>query len=103
MLLNGGSSNSVCKKWIKEVFWLCAIYNINLVPKYINTKANLVADTLSRLPYFNDLLKVEECLLGSNLCCLKEIFEIFRLKNQRVRRESQDSQDELCFNEYPKI
>ena len=80
MLLNGGSSNEVCKKWIKEIFWLCAIYNINLLPKYINTKANLVADTLSRLPYFDSYMKLEECLLGSNLCCLNDLFQIFRDK-----------------------
>ena len=78
MLLNGDSTNEVCKKWIKEIFWLCAIYNIELLPKYINTKSNLVADTLSRLPYLSSTTQLRELLHGSNLCCLNELFQNFR-------------------------
>ena len=51
MLLNGRSSNVTCMQWIRELFWICAIYNIELEPKYIDTKSNIVADTLSRIPY----------------------------------------------------
>ena len=78
MLMNGSSSNSVCKRWIKEVFWICAIYNIDLLPRYINTKSNLVADTLSRIPYIKNADQLMNCLLGSDLCCLNTLFENFR-------------------------
>ena len=80
MLINGGSSNSTCKKWIKEIFWVCAIYNIDLLPRYINTKSNLVADTLSRLPYFANADQIKHNLLGSCLCCLNILFENFQIR-----------------------
>ena len=80
MLINGGSTNEVCKRWIKEIFWICAIYNIDLLPRYINTKSNLVADTLSRIPYLKDANQLIECLLGSDLCCLNTLFENFQAR-----------------------
>ena len=51
MLSKGKSSNSACMAWIREIFWICVIYNIKLNPRYVNTKCNLVADTLSRMLY----------------------------------------------------
>ena len=86
MLLNSGSSNSVCMKWLKELFWVCAIYNIELLPRYINTKCNLVADTLSRLPYHSDNVKLIEYLDGSNLCCLINLFDAYRGNEHASRR-----------------
>ena len=71
MLLNGRSSNATCMQWIRELFWICAIYNIDLEPKYINTKDNVVADTLSRIPYCNVSSKLEMLLCGVSLCCLR--------------------------------
>ena len=53
MLLHGNSVNATCCRWIREIFWLTAIFNINIIPKYINTNSHLVADTLSRLLYPN--------------------------------------------------
>ena len=31
MLLNGKSSNVICMQWIRELFWICAIFNINII------------------------------------------------------------------------
>ena len=70
MLINGGSSNSTCMNWVREIFWICAIYNIEMVPRYINTKDNVIADTLSRIPYYNDKLLLSNDLQSSDLCCL---------------------------------
>ena len=53
MVRKGTSSNKTCMQWLREIFWICKIYQIRLVPYYINTKNNLVADTLSRLFYIN--------------------------------------------------
>ena len=78
MLLNGGSVNKCCCNWLREIFWLTAIYNIKLTPKYINTKSNLVADTLSRVIYPATASKIVEYLYGSNLCCLDLLFESCR-------------------------
>ena len=78
MLINGVSSNPTCRQWLKEIFWLCAIYNITMSPKYISTRSNLVADTLSRLPYFKSESEMMKLLSGSNLCCLYELFVAYR-------------------------
>ena len=78
MLLNGNSSNVTCYHWLRELFWLTAIYNIVIIPRYINTKSNLVADTLSRLPYVEVGKKLVEYLSGSNLCCLSKLFDNYR-------------------------
>ena len=75
MLINGGSSNATCMNWIREIFWLCAIYNIEIIPRYINTKSNVVADTLSCLPYYTDKLIAVNMLTDSDLCCLKLLLD----------------------------
>ena len=78
MLLNSSSSNILCRSWLREVFWLCAIFNIELSPRYINTKCNLVADTLSRLLYFKNFDELAKCLNNCDLCCLNLLFDIYR-------------------------
>ena len=87
MLINGGSSNVTCNHWIREIFWLSAIYNIVLLPKYINTKSNLVADTLSRLPYGDVSSKLFEFLHGSDLCCLSLLFAAYSAQHGRAEQE----------------
>ena len=84
MMLNGKSSNTTCMHWIRELFWVCAIFNIEISPKYINTVNNLVADTLSRLPYANVSGKLENLLTGSNLCCLSTLFVNYRTRPKRT-------------------
>ena len=100
MLMNGCSTNPTCNSWLKEIFWLCAVYNISLRPKYISTKSNLVADTLSRLPYFksgNDMMK----LIGnSGLCCLNELFMAYRENEQKAPGQSEGPKDELDSTMY---
>ena len=78
MLLNGSSSNSTCKNWLKEIYWLCAVYNINLSPKYVSTKSNLIADTLSRLPYFKGDHEIVKLIGHSELCCLNKLLLAYR-------------------------
>ena len=46
MLRKGTSTNSTCMEWLREIFWITKIFNIRIVAKYVNTKSNLVADTL---------------------------------------------------------
>ena len=95
MLTNSRSSNSVCKRWLREIFWLCAIYNIELTPLYINTKNNLVADSLSRLPYFKGGNEISNCLGGSDLCCLKPLINIYRDSGSATGGESFQDENEL--------
>ena len=87
MLLNGKSVNKKCMSWIREIFWVCVTYNIDIVPRYINTHCNLVADTLSRLLYFNSNKDLENNLNGSSLCCLSLLFDLCRSNHGRAGRD----------------
>lgn len=72
MLRKGVSSNKTCMSWLRELYWLCVIYDIQLEPMYVNTKDNVLADSLSRMMYASqeDLTDV---LLSSGLCCISDI------------------------------
>ena len=100
MLLNGSSSNLTCRNWLKEIYWLCAVYNIVIHPKYINTKSNLVADTLSRLPYFKSGLDIEDLIGQSDLCCLDNLFMAYRDNEREPIKQSTDTQNELDSPEH---
>ena len=78
MIRKGVSSNATCMGCLRELFWVCKIYRIRLVPHYINTKNNLVADTLSRIQYINLESEIRKCLEGSNLFCLESLFKFCR-------------------------
>ena len=82
MVRKGTSSNKTCMQWLREIFWICKIYKIRLVPYYINTKNNLVADTLSRLLYIKGESEAKKCLNGTGLCCLQKIFDCCRKPGQ---------------------
>ena len=72
------SSNATCIEWLRELFWVCKIYKIRLVPHYNNTKNNLVADTLSRILYIKSEVEIRKCLEGSNLCSFEPLFTFCR-------------------------
>ena len=63
MVRKGTSSNQTCMQWLKEKFWICKIYQIRLVPYYINTKNNVVA----RLLYIKSESESHKCLSGTGL------------------------------------
>lgn len=35
MLCNGISINATCMNWLREIFWICVLNNIQLVPEYM--------------------------------------------------------------------
>lgn len=77
MLRNGVSINAICMIWLREIFWICVLNNIQLIPEYISTKENIVADALSRIPYGIpsdwDMIRGEL----SQLCCSEFLMSIF--------------------------
>ena len=75
-------TNKTCMQWLREIFWICKIYQIRLVPYYINTKNNLVADTLSRLLYIKGESEARKCLNGTGLCCLQKFVDCCRKPGQ---------------------
>ena len=70
MLRNLSSTNVTCLGFLHELFWLCAEYDIDIDTSYINTKENIIADTLSRIAYRRTSRVVDRLLSNSNLCCL---------------------------------
>ena len=50
MVNTGRSKNKLCMEWLREIFWVCFIHNIELFASYIRSEDNVLADHLSRLP-----------------------------------------------------
>lgn len=53
MIKSGCSKNHTCMQWLKEIFWLCVEWDIELEPSYIESKSNQLANTLCRPGYFS--------------------------------------------------
>ena len=51
------------------------MFNIHIVAKYVNTKSNLVADTLSRVLYLKTEDEARKCLQGSVYILQRESWE----------------------------
>lgn len=47
MLNTGRSGNVKCMRWLREIFWLSFIFNVQLVGIYIKSTDNTIADYLS--------------------------------------------------------
>lgn len=78
MLQTGRSRNDTCMGWLKEIFWLGAKWDFEIVPEYIPTDENKLADALSRLGYTSysnanriAITEVELCCKDKLLCCLQ--------------------------------
>lgn len=76
MLRKGLSSNTVCMDWIREIYWVCVIHNIDLVPDYIATGDNTIADALSRIPY-KPTVSSDTWNTLSMLCCNDKLLDFF--------------------------
>ena len=49
-MINTGRSRSVyCMAWLRELFWLCFIYDLHITAEYIRTSDNIIPDFLSRV------------------------------------------------------
>lgn len=69
MIASGRSRNTQAMCLLREIFWICALYNIDLRATYINTKDNTLADKLSRLPQDVKKLNPFGMPISFNLCC----------------------------------
>lgn len=78
MLKTGRSSNATCMFWLRELFWICVIYNISLIPSYISTEENVQADLVSRLAYPAYAKVGLSELPLCNLCCMDLLLNICR-------------------------
>ena len=46
MINTGRSANKTCMSWLREIFWLCFIFNVDLHAMYIRSAENVFADAL---------------------------------------------------------
>lgn len=60
MINTGRSRNCQCMRWLRELFWISFIFNIEISASYIRSKDNTTADLLSRatVPGILDCLRL---------------------------------------------
>ena len=69
MINTGRSTNKTCMTWLRELFWICVVNNIDLFASYIKSEDNILADALSRAAYSGVTQKCVKLLDGFNMCC----------------------------------
>ena len=69
MINTGRSANRTCMNWLREIFWICFVNNLDLHATYIASADNVLADALSRLAYPGVAMKCLPILDQYNMCC----------------------------------
>ena len=69
MLNTGRSINKTCMTWLRELYWICFVNNIDIFATYIKSADNVLADALSRMAYPGMVAKCSELLATSHMCC----------------------------------
>jgi hypothetical protein len=75
-VLNKGSmSNDIEMDFLREIYCILSMNNINIVANYLTSKDNIVVDALSRLDNVNFALAAAEILLEYNDFILHPYFD----------------------------
>ena len=69
MINTGRSCNRTCMSWLRELFWMCFIWNLDIFATYIRSEDNVLADALSRVSYTGVSTKCTSFRTESNMCC----------------------------------
>ena len=69
MVNTGRSANKTCMTWLREIFWICFVNNIDLFATYIKSADNILADSLSPAAYPGVAEKCKDLLYQFNMCC----------------------------------
>lgn len=97
MLTKGVSSNKTCMAWLRELYWMCVIYDIQLEAHYVSTTDNELADALSRIACDrND--SYLSIIKDSHLCCANNI-DFFVNRYPESSSDHPHSSLELCEND----
>lgn len=78
IIRTGRSINRTCMNWVRDLFWLCATNDIELVPEYIASCDDIVADSPSRLRYSRVANNISQLINNHELCCMDSLFEFCR-------------------------
>ena len=69
MINTGRSSSKPCMSWLREIFWLCFIYNVDIYACYIRSEDNVMADALSRCNNPGKLSLCKHLIITNCMCC----------------------------------
>ena len=100
-IMNGRARNPTFMAWIRELFWIGLINNTRIVPHYVRSADNVVADTLSRLPYRKTRNSAPHLLAPYGLCCESTILEYCRSGSGVIDGDDREVQGGLSGPGYP--
>ena len=76
-MINTGRSRSIhCMEWLRELFWLCFLYDLQITAEYISTHENIVPDYLSRVTDPKLLGLTPPISFGSRFGCTTDQMQI---------------------------
>ena len=68
-LNSGRSKNKFTMGWLRDIFWQSIKYNFDVQSVYINTRDNIICDSLSRLDKFVSIARIRDADSSQYLCC----------------------------------
>ena len=74
-LNSGRSKNKITMSWLRLIFWESINNNFDVQSVYVNTKFNVICDSLSRLDKFQSIARIRDADQANVMCC-HNIFNI---------------------------
>ena len=74
-LRTGRGRNHVTMQWLRELFWMCAFFNIHIKSSWIRGSDNILADSLSRLRNPDCVEICEDRIYDFGVCCRPRLAE----------------------------
>ena len=68
-LNSGRSRNKTTMAWLRLIFWASVTNNFDVQSVYINTKDNVLCDSLSRLDMYKSIARIRDADAAAVLCC----------------------------------
>ena len=68
-LNSGRSRNKQSMAWLRLIFWASTTCNFEIKSVYVNTKANVICDSLSRLDKYKNIARIRDADQAAKLCC----------------------------------
>lgn len=66
---SGRSKNKTSMAWLRLIFWASVKHNFDIQSVYINTRDNIVCDSLSRLGAFKNIARIRDADTAGLMCC----------------------------------
>ena len=66
---SGRSTNKTTMRWLRLIFWESVRYNFSIRAVYINTRDNIICDSLSRLSSYKNVARIRDADSAKRMCC----------------------------------